>query len=127
MFRVVPPWRNLERWNAKLPALLATFLTVIVFDPAIASLPVTPTFTSYHQNTETGKDTTMNGITYFSHYFERQTGTSYVFTKEHTHLIYSNYDRRAIGLFFFPDGHTNFSKNRFIFVIQANFLSGYSH
>src|SRR3990167_1870704 len=61
-----------------LPALLVTFLTVILFDQAQA-LPCTPTFSSYHQNTQAGMDTTMNGLTYFTHYFERPTGTTYVF------------------------------------------------
>src|SRR3990167_47052 len=67
-------------WHRKagLPALLVTFLISILFDQVMA-LPVTATFSSYHENTEEGMDTTMNGLTYFSHYFERQTGTTYVF------------------------------------------------
>src|SRR3990167_3903761 len=43
----------------------------------VGAQPIRATFSSYHENTDTGKDTTMPGDTSFNNYFEQPTGTTY--------------------------------------------------
>src|SRR3990167_5718625 len=59
-------------------SVLLVFLCLIRIEETNC-LPITATFSSYHQNTEAGMDTNMEGNTYFSHYLERLTGTTLAF------------------------------------------------
>src|SRR3990167_879710 len=58
--------------------LLVVFLCLVQSTDTMG-YPITATFSSYHENTASGIDTTLDSYNYFGQYFEQPTGSTYVF------------------------------------------------
>src|SRR3990167_5413601 len=96
---LIPTKRWARNYFKPLVTLVLVHFIILCFTRSlfVATQPITATFSSYHEHTETGLDTGLPTITFFTNYFEKSAGSVYVFQ------LWTQPSLEGPSVFFFSD------------------------